>query len=109
MSIRFLTDTVRFPGSANTDERRRALLELLRQRFPGDDVQLQGGPPDEALLTALESCLGSSPAGDRSICGLSLAELRRLLALSNRKRATQEEKRERAQLLTRLRNVSFGF
>lgn len=109
MAVRFLTETVRFPGSASAEDRRRALVELLRRRFPTDDVQLEQSPPDEALLSALESCLGHSTAGDRSICGLSLAELRRLLALSNKKRATQDEKRERAQLLTRLRNVSFGF
>lgn len=93
-----------------------ALSHALVGRFPQAFPELAAllatpGTELEEIKGSLRRCIAEQTTGQHasSVCGLSLTELRELLGELSRKRLSAEQKRRRADYLTRMRNRDFGF
>jgi len=93
-----------------------ALSHALVGRFPQAFPELAAllatpGTELEEIKGSLRKCMADKVAGQHasSICGLSLTELRELLFELSKKRLSSEQRRRRADYLTRMRNRDFGF
>ena len=90
----------------------QALVARLPGQFPALAALLSGdGPELTQVKRSVLSCLNDDTLGRAAsgVCGLSLPELRDLLGELSRRRLSSEQKKRRADYLTRLRNREFGF
>jgi hypothetical protein len=90
----------------------QALVARLPGQFPSLAAILAADSPEIAeLKQSLLQCLNDDALGKTAsgLCGLSLSELWELVGELSRRRLSAEQKRRRAEYLTRMRNREFGF